>query len=317
MTNLSELKNFLKASITELVPKENCKEKGIYHLDDGHAHYYPPKNSIELEELLKNMISKLGRTAITDWGINVKNVLTYEKFVSTIKDYSTINNDCSIIDRGVVSIVKYKGEKTEIYHSQEIRTQSHLHITAEGCRDNIEEGLSSRKTIDLIHKNNGKAIVEHPTTKQDTILQYVFTNNIEDMITMDVLKMADAVEVFNSYNTLWMCFSNAKAKELVAKFNYMNGENKPAIAGSDNHFGLYDSLSKSLYLKNIGRTGIYIPKRNGNSLTGEEIIGQKFNDLKDGNYQTLENYAGPITFFMTMVPPIIARKLGINKDSIS
>jgi len=311
---MKELGNFIKSCLTELFPKRNYKKRYWFWLDDPHAHYAPVKNKKDLEMLLKNITSKLGRTAITDWGKNVNNVLKYNDFVKAIEDYSKINKDCSIQNKGVVSIISYKGKITEIYPSQEIRTKSHLHITAEGCEDLIEEGLDPRKTIEIIHSYGGLALVEHPTTKNHPIKQYTSTNEKEDKLTLEVFEMADAAEVFNSYNTLWMYKGNEKAKELVKKFN--KGK-IAAIAGSDSHFGLSDNLTKKLFYKNIGKTGIYLIKCNNSPLTGKEIIEQKREDLQKGNYEILENYTGPITFFMTMIPPIIARKLKLNPDSIS
>jgi hypothetical protein len=314
---MAELGNFVKACFTELLPsKDNYKirtdKSEIYWLDDSHAHYMPLNDISELEDILDNMTSKLGRTAMTDWGKNVDRVLSYKDFVETLKNCSHFNKNLAIDDKGSVSIIEYRGNKTEIYPSQEIRTGSHLHITAEGCLSQIAEGLDPRKTIELIHKAGGIALVEHPTTKCHPLWQYAHTNEEEDKLTSEVFDMADAAETFNSYNTLWMCGQNAKAKELV------EGHGKiPAIAGSDAHFGMCDKLAKALFYKNMGKSGIYLPKYDNSNLTGYEIIQQKKSDLKSKNYTTLENYTGPITFFWEMIPPIVARKLGLDGDSIS
>jgi len=312
---IKELYSFAKASLTELLPSKNYKENGGYILDDPHTHYPPFKNAKELEELVENMTLKLGRTAITNWGENVSDVLKYDKFVNTIKYLSDLNNQFEklrIEDKGVVSIIKYKENETEIYPSQEIRTKSHLHITAEGCPGLIEEDLDPRKTVELIHKEGGIALIEHPTTKCHPLWQYIQTTEEDDKLTLEVMEMADAAEIFNSFNTLWMYKSNARAKKFVGNQGKIAG-----IAGSDSHYGLFDAITKKLFFNNLGRAGIYLPKHDNRSLTGREIIEQKRKDLKEGNFKTLENYTGPITFFMTMVPPIAARKLGINMDSIS
>jgi hypothetical protein len=308
---MAELFKFMKACLTELIPsKENYKLSGDFWLDDSHAHYFPVKNRAELEGLLGNMTSKLGRTAITDWGENVGKVLKYNDFVKILN--STSSRDFEISDRGPVSRISYKGNITEIYHSQEIRTKSHLHITAEGCLDCIPEDLDPRKTVEIIHEKGGIALVEHPTTKCHPILQYTHTTEEEDKLTLEVFDMADAAEAFNSFNTLWMFRQNAKAKKLIEKHGKIAG-----IAGSDSHYGLAGKLTRSLFYKNMGRTGIYLPQHDNSSLTGIEIIQQKKNDLKNKNYMTLENYTGPLTFSMSMIPPIVARKLGIDEDSIS
>jgi len=315
---LKELYAFTKASMTELFSSSNFKEKENYWLDDSHIHYPQINNLNDLERMLKSITTKLGRSALTNWGKNVREVLKYHNFVDMIKSYSISNKNCSIQNKGVVSKINYEGNETEIYPSQEIRTDSHLHITAEGCPSFIEEGLDPRKTVELIHDLGGIAIVEHPTTKCHPILQYIQTTEEDDKLTLEVMEMADAAEIFNSFNTLWMHRSNARAKKFVNEYNSCNPQNKIAgIAGSDNHYGLDGKFTNYLVFKNVGRTGIYLPKHDNKSLNDKEIIEQKRKDLKDGNFKTLENYTGPITFFMTMVPPIAARKLGINMDSIS
>mgnify|MGYP001577280761 FL=1 len=118
--------------------------------------------------------------------------------------------------------------------------------------------------------------------------------------------MVDAAEVFNSYNTLWMFLSNARAKRLP---QYQIAP----IAGSDIHYGDNGWLARLFYFKNIGRSGIYLPKHDLTSLTGREIIELKRKDLKERKYTRVEAYTGPLTFFMTMVSPIVKRKLGFDK----
>jgi len=291
--------------------KYRTYEGDKFWLDDSHCHYPAIKDKAHLEELLENITPKLGRTAITTWGEQVKKRLHYREFVEALKDYS-INHPLTVRDNGPVSILIYKERITEIYPSQEIRTASHLHITAEGCENLIPEHLDPRKTIELIHKEGGIALVEHPCTKVHPIKQYCPTTEDDDRLTLEVFGMADAAEAFNSYNTLWMKRQNDKAKALIEKHGRIAG-----IAGSDNHFGLVDGLARKLFYINLGRTGTYFPYYNNFNLPGKQIIERKRKDLRERNYHTLENYTGPITFFMEMIPPIIARKLKLDEDSIS
>ncbi len=320
LNGLKEFGKFSKASLTELIHEDisyKFNEKG-YCLDDSHCHYILPKNSEELESLVSHMTSKLGRSAITHWGPNVREVLRYHNLIGLLTDLPSSSKKFKVYNKGPVSIIEYKGRSIEVYPSQEIRTASHLHITAEGCEEEIPEGLDPRKTVEIIHQNKGLALVEHPKTKTHPLWQYLRTTKEDDELTKEVFEMADAAEVFNSYNTLWMIFSNVDAGTFVDDFNKTSKNKIAKVAGSDNHFGLHDAPSQYFFFRNLGRTGIYLPNyQDSKKLTGEEIIQRKKEFLKAGKIELLKNYTPPITFFMTMVPPIIARKLGLHNDSIS
>lgn len=284
-------------------------------LDDSHIHYPKPRNKEDLEQTLDVLINKLDRSALTVFGGKVKRILGYRGLADLLKNNPV--KDYSFDDRGVVGILKYKDKQTEVYTSQEIRTNSHLHITAEGCESFIPDDLDPRKTVELIHKQKGIAIVEHPSTKVHPVWQYVPTSEEDDKLTLEVFDMVDCAEVFNSYNTLWMPRSNARAKELVKRYNDMNEKELAGIAGSDIHYGTGSDLARKWYSKHIGNVGIFLHKHDTKSWTGREIIELKRKDLKEGNYERFENYCGPFTFFVTMIPPIVKRKLGTDMDSVS
>ncbi len=301
-----EFLNFLRGSIIDLgltrIERPRFDDKVF---DDPHAHYPQPKDKKDLEKILGLMLENVDRTALTTWG-HVKRVLSYQNLVDAVKCLDNYQID----NRGVVSIIKHKDRQLEVYPSQEIITKSHLHITAEGCETLIPENLDPRKTIDLIHRQNGIAIIEHPCTKAHPIFQFVITNEEDNTLTKEVLEMADAAEIFNSYNTLWMFISNARAKRLVRDIT-------APIAGSDIHYGDNSWLARLFYFRNIGMSGIYLPRHDLTSLAGREIIELKRKDLKERKYTRFENYTGPLTFFATMVPQRVKRKLGIDKDSTS
>ncbi len=307
------LDKILTLSEEELVTRLNHPVYPDWVFDDPHIHYPKPRTEYDLELMLKAIFSKLDRTSLTYWK-DVKKVFQYQDLIEILENGF---NDYKIDNRGKVSIIKNKDKEVEIYPSQEIRTNSHMHITAEGCLSPLEEGLDPRKTIELIHKQGGIAIVEHPCTKEHKIKQYTRTTNEEDKLALEVFELADAAEVFNSCNSLWMAGTNSRAKNLVDKFNKDNSKHLAKIAGSDIHYGCPDSLSRRLYLTHLGSAGIYLPKHELKDATGQEILDMKLTDLKNGNYERFENYKGSLTFFWTMVPPIIFRKLGIDGDSIS
>ncbi|MBI2670372.1 hypothetical protein HYX18_00100 [Candidatus Woesearchaeota archaeon] len=262
--------------------------------DDPHAHYPRIKTRKGLKKFIETLLTELDRAAITVWDKVYERVLCYQELVYIVRNSRAYEID----DRGQVSMIRNKDKTVEVYPSQELHTSSHLHVTAEGCLNLLPNGLDPRKLIELIHQQNGIAIVEHPCTKNHPIFQFILTNKEDDKLTKEVIEMADAVEVFNSYNTLWMFISNARAKKLT-----LNTETAK-IAGSDIHYGNNDPLTRFFYRRRIGKTGIFLPKHDLTSLTGREIIELKRKDLKEGNYKRFETYTGPVTFFLTMLPPI-------------
>lgn len=336
-----EFLKFLSDSAYQTVRELKIKPKEGYILDDPHVHYPAQREAKELEGLVRILADRLGRTAITTWAMNlegkdeVKSVLNYPDLVQRVKALNV--KDISIDDRGPVSVIKVGDKKVQVYPSREIRTTSPIpgylpHITAEGCLEPIQSGLDARKTIELIHQQCGIAIVEHNATRTHPILQYILTNPTEDAFTRELFDMADATEVFNSYNTLWMIASNVKARRDAQNHNNRakrNGKRQVAeIAGTDLHFGTSSNLVRLLHKRRIGKAGIWLPDHDLDGLTGRDILELKRYSLITGNYERLETYTDPITFFMTMVPPIIFRnltklggKLGLDlklhSDSIS
>lgn len=84
------------------------------------------------------------------------------------------------------------------------------------CTKKIPLGLTTKKTIELIHKQNGLAIAVHPFAKYRKGL-----NNTE------LIKMCDIIEIFNSRSTI----EENKEAEEFAKNHKMN-----TCVGSDAHF---------------------------------------------------------------------------------
>lgn len=88
------------------------------------------------------------------------------------------------------------------------------HILAIGVREDIPGGLPVGETIDKIHQAGGIAIASHPFSTR--------AKSVKD----ECIK-ADAVEVFNSCNTVE---ANAKAMRLASE------NSRPKTAGSDAHW---------------------------------------------------------------------------------
>jgi len=307
---MGELFRFVDDSLYQIVSEIPVKQKSGYILDDPHVHYPYPSNKRELEETVRLMASKLGRSAITIWAMSpqdevaVKSVLRYEDLV----DVSNLGENISIDNRGEVSIIRSRDERLQVYPSQEIRTMSTIkgfepHITAEGCLDPLKSGQDARRTIEQIHDLGGLAIIEHNATRTHPYFQYILTNPQEDAFTRELFEMVDATEVFNSYNTLWMALSNSKAKKEAEKYPIAR------IAGSDLHFGTSSRVARDFHKRRIGKTGIWLPDHDISSLTGREILELKRNDLRNGDYERLETYTDPLTFFVTMAPSIFYRKM--------
>lgn len=307
-----ELNKFLRHSFYQMFIGElPIKPKPGYILDDSHAHYPQPRDKSELEDLVTVMAQRLGRGAITTWGMNidgreeVQSVLRYKDVVDAFSKFGNIRLD----NRGEVSIISVGDESVQLYPSQEIRTISTIegfepHITAEGCLSPIPNGLDARKTIELIHEQCGIATIEHNATKTHPIFHYTLTNELENAFVKELFEMADATEVFNSYNVLYMALSNALAKREAAKNPII-----AKISGSDLHFGTSSELAKRLHKKRIGKTGIWLPDWDIKGLTGMEILKKKKADLKYRRYERLETYTDALTFFWTMIPPIFCRKM--------
>ena len=77
-------------------------------------------------------------------------------------------------------------------------------------------------------------------------------------------------------------------------------------SGSDLHFGRGSNIGRYFHRKRIGKVGIWLPEHDLTGLTGKEILEQKRQDLKSGNYERVETYTDPLNFFFTMVSPRIS-----------
>ncbi len=310
-----ELMNLL-VDLREAFGKEEGRSNE-YFFDDSHCHFLRPKTREDLETTLEAIVNRTDRNAITTWGVSVKKTLSYGDLLELADSaYKPKEFEIKTTNDERVAFVRHKGKEAMLYPSQEIRTKSHLHITAEGCLKLIQDDLDPRETVGRIHKEGGIAIVEHPCTKQAGLI-YILTNEEEDKLTRDVLEMADAAEVFNSMNSLYMPISNARAKRLVDEFNERSSRKIAAIASSDNHFGSGLGIWKHFYLRRVGRCGILLPRTDLSSLDGKDIIEMKRDYLKNGRFFRVENYTDPLMFLLEMIPPKMLRLLRIDTDSIS
>lgn len=276
-------------------------------LDNPHAHFARPKNGTELNLFLIELLQNIDFCSITHWGDTVNKCIkpkdleklagtTFAEIKTTSLGHLTYSLDSNILGNIF---------KTIIYFSQEIRTKQGLHITAECSEKQIPEGLDARKTVELIHKNNGKAILEHPFTIDVPLIQYRYITRITDKkkvrTIQDLLYMIDGVEVFNSMNTLWQCYSNRLAKELTTSFTKRTKIYIPQLAGGDEHYN------------EVGLTGNLLPKQNLEGLTGKEIQQYRWDYYKKGKFKRKERLVDLSTFYEYMILPAIDRLLGLEK----
>lgn len=241
-----------------------------------------------------NIGDELTFVSVTHWGTKTKETTlkpsNLEKIARTYSWQFKIIN----IGHQTYNLNLYNNFHIYLCCSQEIRTKQGLHITAEACdRLLIPEGIDARKTVELIHKANGKAILEHPFTIDDPLIKYrlLFRNFDRDKIKLihELLHMVDGVEVFNSMNTLYMFISNVLAKDLVSSFERINRIYVPKLAGGDEHFNP------------IGNTGNLLPKEDLSKATGKEIQEWRWKQYKQGNFKRKRKITSPLTFFKYMV----------------
>ena len=271
-------------------------------LDNPHAHLPKPENWEELKILLYQIAGNTDFLSATHFANRVEKCLSPS-------DLETIAN--SSLPRKYIKfkpignntyLLKIRDLSTIIYVSQEIRTKQGFHITGECCDKTIEEGLDARKTVELIHRYNGKALLEHPFTLDAVLIQYRLLNFDLDYekikLLHELLYMIDGVEVFNSMNTLWMAISNTHAKNFVRNWIKRNGIYVPQLAGGDEHYNP------------VGKTGNLLPEESLDFLlkaTGSEIQEWRWQQYKNGNFKRKEKLTSPLEFAKYMIIPTIKR----------
>ncbi|MCX6711906.1 MAG: hypothetical protein NT139_02630 [Candidatus Woesearchaeota archaeon] len=261
-----------------------------YYFDNPHAHFKIPEDKQELEQILQAIIQNIDSTSITDWSTNVKDCLSYHQFKKILKENKIKGYD--IIDKGLITLIQTNDKQSIIYPSQEIRTKQEFHITSQFYSIPIKDFLDANQVISLIKAQNGISILEHPGTKDHPILEYWFTNiKKREFAKKEIVPKVNAVETFNSMNTLYMFLSNAIAKEFLEEYNSITENKKYGIAGSDMHY----SLSK------MDRAGIYLPKIDFLKFTDKDIIQAKKEALKL-RVKTFEHYRDAPRFLYEMLP---------------
>jgi len=93
------------------------------------------------------------------------------------------------------------------------------HVLAIGIREQVPSDLPFEETIDAIHDRGGIAIIPHPFQKS--------RSGVAPNISTEALRMADAIEVYNS--RLLTGRSNRQAETFARKYGL------PMTAGSDAH----------------------------------------------------------------------------------
>ncbi|GEM_PF-6132762 len=284
--NVGEV-GFLEAIKATSDPFKAEINKGAKKLDDSHAHFYIPKDELEMQVLIDTILKKVDRQAITAEDKR-KSLLNYKNLINIIGNYNK-NGRYEIENKGLVSVIKKGDLNTEIYQSQEIRTLQRFHIIAEGCENNIQNYLDARDVIDKIHKQKGIAIIAHPFMVEREPFWFWYPDSKQrKFLEEELIPRSDSVEVFNAMSLAYITLSNSKIKYLLKEHNITI----KGIAVTDTH---PVGIGKSLH--QIGRAGILYNDFNTDGLSDREIFELKRLRLKSGAYDLLENYIDPATFF--------------------
>lgn len=268
-------------------------------LDNPHAHFTRPECIDDLANLGNNFLGGIDLCSVTHWGDRVKKCLNSEDLERISKRYSIFKNIGNQTHE-----MEFYGRKVTLYCSQEIRTKQGLHITSECC-DQIEEGLDARETVDRIHENGGRAILEHPFTIDTPFMQYRYVLRDFDKekisVMHDLLEIVDGVEVFNSMCTLWQFYSNYLSKDLVDSFIARTGKYVPGLVGGDEHYNL------------VGDVGNLLPMDDLRGFSGQEIQDWRWDQYSNGNFKRKERLTDLSVFSKHMILPFFKRLFGFER----
>lgn len=128
----------------------------------------------------------------------------------SITDHDTLNGSFEAIE-----FVKEEHLDIEIIPGVEVSTTDG-HLLAYGVRKEIERGMSFVESVKEVKKQEGLVAVPHP-----------FQIDRHGVRKLDLIKYADAVEVFNAKYLTGFC--NYLSRKIAERFN------KAMIAGSDAH----------------------------------------------------------------------------------
>ncbi len=194
---------------------------------DLHAHPSNEKRERTLEAICSPGILGMGHYYYS------KLILDYE---GAVRRYSNLAVE---IDRGKFARIKSGVGDSYIVRAQEIFCGQH-HLLALGIEGSyIPDGLDARKVVEMIHKQKGLAILNHPCLMPyDSYPRYRIVTAKQEVKVRELCSMVDEIEVFNancinlSYGIMFPNFrpANSMAEQLARKYNFKG------IVGSDAHF---------------------------------------------------------------------------------
>jgi len=215
---------------------------------------------------------------LLSWGLTGLAATNDESCILTYEDVLGLPTSKEI-DKGLFAKFSFGGEKGYFVKTQEV--MSNHHILAIGCKKYLPDYKDARKTVEEIHKQDGLAILNHPSVVSYSIwpIKYRLINENEEKRVKELCEMVDEIEVFNAQNInlipvfAWMRKANKKAKELASEYNFKG------IAASDAH----------LILEQVKTSGIYISEDNLS-------IDSLKDHIKNKNFDRFEQYVSHLSF---------------------
>lgn len=189
----------------------------------------------------------------------------------------------SELEKGLFAEVYYGGKKGYVLPCQEINAS--FHVLAVGCRKMLPKVNDARKAIEIIHKESGFAVLNHPyvVSTDRRIIKYRLVNDAELKTVEDLCAMVDEIEAFNAQNinllpsVAWMKIANQQATALATKHGFHG------TASSDAH----------RLISQVRTAGIYLPSEN---LCMDAIKHY----IKAGNFERSEQYVSRYSFLKGM-----------------
>ncbi|MFH1065775.1 MAG: PHP-associated domain-containing protein [Nanoarchaeota archaeon] len=189
-------------------------------LADLHCH---PSRNYSVDEIVKKLSEGITGLIPSSHG----NFLSYE-------DVLTLPG-AKELEKGLFAEIHYGAKTGYVLPCQEINAS--FHIPAVGCKKMLPSVNDARKAVELIHKESGLAVLNHPyvVSTDRRIIRYRLVNDAELKAVEDLCGMVDEIEAFNAQNinllpsVAWMKQANGLATALATKHGFHG------IASSDAH----------------------------------------------------------------------------------
>lgn len=253
---------------------------------DLHFHFDMPEDVGGLENMVDKAMEKVDVVAITGRGKkkeqkeDERHLLTYDKFKEMLRNSEKYKSGFE--DKGKLAVIRVGNDLLYVIKGQEILTNEGMEILALGCEKNFYEKEGTLKTIRYVNSDGGISIIAHPyTISTKRGLGFRLANKKEEAELKELAKEADAIEQFNSDNTLWMFRSNVKAKM------FSNGYyGPPGVAATDGHGNL----------NLIGNSGIIVDRYYLDMSTGDAFIARLKDIIWSYSFRIHTRYTNPVNF---------------------